>query len=230
MVLRCFSADGYPVIPKIPCNILPEISRVAFGDPFEFMTAEELEQLEIQFWQHRAEPRTTEEFSHLYEPIVTQALLVSQRIYSQSNTGSNSFYLKALQHYGVESCWNIYAAYGENDREFNIYQLILEQSSGFNSNFSPNCIQTIAKTLSWMSNSLLRQKFLRFNYVVRNWPNRDRLSPANILLFLKLSIKVLTNLLIVPPITCLSQFWQLNIMEQVVRCIFVFNEPDERSN
>ncbi len=92
MALRCFSADGYPVIPKIPCNILPEISRVAFGDTLEFMTTGELE---LQYW-HRAETGTTEEFSHLYEPIVTQALLVSQRIYSQSNTGSNSFYLRTL--------------------------------------------------------------------------------------------------------------------------------------
>jgi hypothetical protein len=81
-----------------------------------------------------------------------------------------------------------------------------------------------------MSDSLLREPFLSFNYDVRNWPDRDRLSPANILLFLKLSIKVLTNLLIVPSIICLSQYWQLNIMEQVVRCIFVFDEPDERSN
>lgn len=225
MVLRCFSADGYPVIPKIPCNILQDISRVAFGDTFEFMTTEDLEKLEIQFWQHRAETRTTEEFYHLNEPIVTQALLVSQRIYSQSNTGPNPFYLRALEHYGLETGW--YAVNDQNDREFNIYQLILEQSSGFNSTFSPNCIQSFAHTLSWMSDSLLlRQQ--SFNY--DNWPDRYRLSPDKILLFLKLSIKVLTNLLIVPPITCLSQYWQLNIMEQVVRCIFVFNEPDERSN
>ena len=73
-----------PAIPKLPYNLSVRDQRI-FGQPFEFSTVEQLNELPNQPY---------------YNPIWTEALLTLRRITSQIDPEPNAFFLFCLYRYG----------------------------------------------------------------------------------------------------------------------------------
>ena len=80
------STAAEPAIPKLPHNLSGRDQRI-FGDPFEFSTVEQINELPNQQY---------------YNPIWTEALLTLRRITSQIDPESNLFFLSRLFIYGED--------------------------------------------------------------------------------------------------------------------------------
>lgn len=187
MTLRYSTAGGAESIPKIP-YVFSEIVSSIFEEATEFVTPEELEELEEQSSMHRS----IGGWDLLCGPLVVQALLVSKRILSQnktSQTGPNSFHLENLLHYGIYCKFHQHYICATN-----ICLLILEHSKEFNQNSSPKCVKIFAETFDLMLVCLKRRQ-------PTNGTLKQELSSANLLAIAKFGLEIFANMLPVPPVT-----------------------------
>jgi hypothetical protein len=183
--LRYATDDGEPALPKIPC-VLPDICRPILRDNVEFVTSDQLEHLEQQL-MHDKSPENGRIYCGKHELLVVQALLVVQRICSET---TNMLYLKYWFEYGDY----LYYYAGDNIRSFDVFHLILNQVKQFNPTQPSNneCLKIFAHSVKNMSNCLIETKKIHLAN-----SEMEKMKSADLLTLIKFSVTV-TALLNVP--------------------------------
>ncbi|XP_032783106.2 protein fem-1 homolog A [Daphnia magna] len=188
-------STGNLTIPNVH-YVLSGIARNAFKDNFPLITSELSLQIFKGNWQRH--------YRHV--DVQVQGLLVSERIFSEINSGQtnpNSFHLENLMRYGHFCCYEE----NEYNRAFNISLLILEQLSGFQSTSSPQCIRIFVRALDLMLECLEQQPTSK---------GKGELSFADYLIVIKFGLTILNKLALLSPDTRTTiDYWQLNVMEKV---------------
>lgn len=145
---------GRPTIPKIPYE-LSDTARKAFGvNSTEWSGLEEMEQFEREAFSisDSGLPVWKIESSDWYFQLQVQALLVTQRIACQVNSGRaaspNYFYLNHLIRLGWECNKR-----KQFDQAISICFLVFEQSAGLNpTTVSPKCTNIFIETFDLLAN------------------------------------------------------------------------------